>query len=72
MYSQKIRMEMAVGEQSEAFSILLCDLLIQVGHGTDEYLIDVGYGSGRLTKPHSQYLSGRYLGIDVALEHVAY
>jgi hypothetical protein len=27
MYSQKIRMEMAVGEQFEAFGILLCDLL---------------------------------------------
>jgi hypothetical protein len=72
MYSQKIRMEMAVGEQFEAFGILLCDWLTQVGHGTDEYLIDVGCSSGRLTKPRSQYLSGRYLGIDVALEHVAY
>jgi ubiquinone/menaquinone biosynthesis C-methylase UbiE len=65
-------MEMAVGGQFEAFGILMRELLIQTGLERDGYVIDVGCGSGRLAKPLSQYLSGRYLGIDVEPERVAY
>lgn len=58
-------MEMAVGGSFEAIGILERELLVQHGLGQDGYLIDVGCGSGRLARPLSGYLRGRYLGIDV-------
>jgi ubiquinone/menaquinone biosynthesis C-methylase UbiE len=36
----------------------------------DGYLFDVGCGPGRLAKPLSAYLNGRYLGIDIVPELV--
>jgi SAM-dependent methyltransferase len=58
-------MQQAIGGQFEAFGILEREILIQYGLGQDDYVIDVGCGSGRLAKPLSQYLSGKYLGIDI-------
>ena len=65
-------MKLAVGGEFEAFGILERELLIQQGLKQDGYLIDVGCGSGRLAKPLSQYLTGKYLGIDVVPELVEY
>jgi SAM-dependent methyltransferase len=58
-------MQQAIGGQFEAFGILEREILIQYGLRKDDYVIDVGCGSGRLAKPLSQYLSGKYLGLDL-------
>ena len=71
-YQLKDAMEMAVGGEFEAIGTLERDLLVQYGLKKDGYLIDVGCGSGRLAKPLSQYHTGKYLGIDVVPELVAY
>jgi SAM-dependent methyltransferase len=65
-------MSLAVGGGFEALGLLERALLIQCGLGPNDYLIDVGCGSGRLAKPLSDYLSGHYLGIDVVPELVEY
>lgn len=57
--------KLAVGGEFDAFGVLLRETLIYYGLRRDDYLIDVGCGSGRLAKPLSTYLSGKYLGIDV-------
>ncbi|MDQ3818843.1 MAG: methyltransferase domain-containing protein [Acidobacteriota bacterium] len=65
-------MRMAVGGEFEAIGILERETLIFHGLRRDDYLIDVGCGSGRLAKPLAEYLTGKYLGIDVVPELVAY
>lgn len=65
-------MQQAIGGQFEAFGILERELLIQYGLRKDGYVVDVGCGSGRLAKPLSQYLSGKYLGIDIVPELCEY
>ena len=65
-------MKRSVGGEFEAIGILERELLIQSGLGKDGYVIDVGCGSGRLAKPLSEYLTGRYLGIDIVPEMVDY
>ncbi|PYS93006.1 MAG: class I SAM-dependent methyltransferase [Acidobacteria bacterium] len=65
-------MRLAPGGEFEAIGILERELLIQHGLQRDGYLIDVGCGPGRLARPLSEYLDGKYLGIDVVPEVVAY
>src|SRR5947209_13506614 len=65
-------MEQAVGGQFEAIGLLERQVLIHYGLQRDDYLIDVGCGSGRLAKPLSQYLQGKYLGIDIDSNLVEY
>jgi len=65
-------MQAAIGGEFEAFGILERELLIQSGLRPDGYVIDVGCGSGRLAKPLSEYLTGRYLGTDVVPDLVAH
>lgn len=65
-------MKLAVGGEFEAIGLLERETLIHFGLPRDGYLIDVGCGSGRLAKPLSEYLTGRYLGIDIVPELVAY
>jgi SAM-dependent methyltransferase len=60
--------ELAVGGDFELIGALEREFLIQQGLKADDYLIDVGCGSGRLTKALVQYLTGNYLGIDVVPE----
>jgi len=71
-YTLKETAEMFVGGEFEPFGTLLRETLIHYGLKPDDYLIDVGCGSGRLAKPLSQYLKGKYLGIDVVPELVDY
>jgi SAM-dependent methyltransferase len=71
-HSHDEAMKMAVGGEFEAIGILECETLIYHGLKKDDYLIDVGCGSGRLAKPLAERLSGKYLGIDVVPELVAY
>jgi len=65
-------MKIAIGSQFEAFGVVEREILIQYGLQPDDYVVDVGCGSGRLAKPLAQYLFGRYLGIDVVPELVEY
>jgi SAM-dependent methyltransferase len=63
-------MQAAVGGEFEALGQLEKVLVIHLGLRPNDYLIDVGCGSGRLAKPLADYLAGPYLGIDVVPELV--
>jgi len=65
LYGSKNAMEKAPGGDFDAVGILERELLIQHGLRTTDYLIDVGCGSGRLAKPLSEYLDGKYLGTEI-------
>jgi SAM-dependent methyltransferase len=67
-----LAMQLAVGGDFENFGLLECALLQHCGLQRDDYLIDVGCGSGRLAKPLSAYLLGRYLGTDIVPELLAH
>jgi SAM-dependent methyltransferase len=72
VYGPDEAMRRAVGGEFEGIGFLELETLRHFGLRQDAYLIDVGCGSGRLAKPLSGYLTGRYLGIDVVpalLEH---
>lgn len=58
-------MELAIGGGFELIGPIEVALLRHYGLPQDGYLIDVGCGSGRLAKPLSAWLKGRYLGIDL-------
>jgi SAM-dependent methyltransferase len=65
-------MRSAPGGDFRVAGTVECDLVIQLGLKRDGYIIDVGCGSGRLAKPLSEYLAGKYLGIDIVPELVRY
>jgi SAM-dependent methyltransferase len=71
-YGRQRAMEVAIGGEFEAFGIVEREILVQYGLGPDDYVIDVGCGSGRLDIPLSKYLHGPYLGIDIVPELVDY
>ncbi len=58
-------MASAAGDNFDAFGLLEKEFLITSGLPPDGYLIDVGCGSGRLTKPLSRCHAGKYLGVDI-------
>lgn len=58
-------MKLAVGGEFEGIGLIELEILKHFGLRAEDYLIDVGCGSGRLAKPLAGYLKGRYLGIDV-------
>ena len=65
-------MRMAVGGEFDAVGLIERETLVHHGLRKDDYLVDVGCGSGRLAKPLAEYLEGKYLGIDVVPELVEY
>lgn len=65
-------MQQAVGGSFEVVGILERELLIQHGLRQQDYVIDVGCGSGRLAKPLADYLQGQYLGLDIVPALVDY
>lgn len=71
-YSPDEAARMAVGGEFDAIGVVLREALIHHGLRKTDYLIDVGCGSGRLAKPLSSYLEGKYLGIDVVPDLVAF
>jgi SAM-dependent methyltransferase len=71
-YSLDEAVKLAVGGEFHATGLLSRELLIHHGLRRDDYVIDVGCGSGRLAKPLSEYLAGKYLGIDVVPELLDY
>ena len=71
-YTNDKAAKLAVGGEFEAIGLLLRETLLYHGLQEDHYVIDVGCGSGRLAKPLSEYLTGKYLGIDVVPQLIAY
>ncbi len=71
-HSHDEAVKLAVGGEFDAVGIILREAVVYHGLRETDYLIDVGCGSGRLAKPLSTYLTGRYLGIDVVPELVQY
>jgi len=71
-HGQDRAMELAVGGEFEAVGLLEKQLLIQLGLRPEHHLIDVGCGSGRLSKHLRGYLTGPYLGTDVIPELVTH
>ncbi|MBC8077621.1 MAG: class I SAM-dependent methyltransferase [Chloroflexales bacterium] len=71
-YTHEQAVQLTVGGHFQAFGTLERDLLIQYGLAPHHYLIDVGCGSGRLTRALAPYLTGRYLGLDVLPDLLAY
>lgn len=67
-----VALRAAVGGDFDQVGILQRELLIQHGLKKDDFVIDVGCGSGRLAKSLAEYLSGNYLGLDVVSELVEY
>ncbi|MBU1374741.1 MAG: class I SAM-dependent methyltransferase [Alphaproteobacteria bacterium] len=65
-------MELAIGGGFELIGPIEVGLLRHYGLPRDGYLVDVGCGSGRLAKPLSAWLTGRYLGIDLVPALVAH
>ncbi len=65
-------MELAIGGEFTAFGIIERDILIQYGLRPDDFVIDVGCGSGRLARPLAEYLRGPYLGIDIVPDLLDY
>ncbi len=65
-------MSIAVGGEFEAVGVLELGTLKHFGLKPDNYLVDVGCGSGRLASQLSGYLSGKYLGIDIVPDLLAY
>jgi SAM-dependent methyltransferase len=64
--------KLSVGGDFEAIGLLELETLKYFGLKEDSYVIDVGCGAGRLTVPLSAFLRGKYLGIDIVPELVAY
>ena len=71
-YTHDEAVRRAVGGEFDAVGVMEKEALIHHGLKETDYLIDVGCGSGRLAKPLSEYLTGRYLGIDVVPGLVEY
>ncbi len=70
--TERQALEQAVGGEFVALGLLELACLQHYGLEPDHYLIDVGCGSGRLAKPLTQYLGGRYLGTDVVPELLSF
>ena len=64
-YTNDEAVRRAVGGEFDALGVLMREALIHHGLKITDYLVDVGCGSGRLAKPLADYLTGKYLGIDV-------
>lgn len=65
-------MQKAVGGEYEVMGRLELQLLMQYGLREDDYVVDVGCGSGRLAKPLATYLKGSYLGTDIVPDFAHY
>jgi SAM-dependent methyltransferase len=65
-------MELAIGGGFDQIGPIEVALLKHAGLPQDGYLVDVGCGSGRLARPLSAWLEGRYLGIDLVPALIAH
>jgi SAM-dependent methyltransferase len=62
---REVALEAAVGGHFDVIGRIEVAILRHYGLKQDDSVIDVGCGSGRLAKPLSAYLRGRYSGFDV-------
>jgi len=69
---KKEALEAAVGGLFDVIGPIEVGILRFYGLGPNDHLIDVGCGSGRLAKPLSEYLRGKYSGFDVVDDLVQY
>lgn len=65
-------MEYAIGDGFAEIGAIEQALVRHYGLPQDGYLVDVGCGAGRLAKPLSGWLQGRYLGVDLVPDLVAH
>jgi SAM-dependent methyltransferase len=65
-------MEVIVGGNFEGVGKLEAQLLRRLGLDSSHFIVDVGCGSGRLPAQLKGSHQGRYLGIDVVPQHLAY
>lgn len=63
---------LTIGGDFGLYSVMERELLVQHGLEPRHRLVDVGCGSGRLTRGLAPYLTGGYLGIDVVPEQLAF
>jgi SAM-dependent methyltransferase len=71
-HEEKTAMSLSVGGSFDTIGLLERELLIQHGLQKDQFLIDIGCGSGRLAQALSGYLNGPYLGTDVVQDLLDY
>ena len=71
-YDEKKAMSLAVGGEFEAVGKLERALLVQYGLMPEHTVIDVGCGSGRLAFQLREYLTGKYIGMDVVPDLFGY
>ncbi len=71
-HGRREAMPIAIGGDFEVFGVLQQEVLIEYGLQPDDYVVDVGCGSGRLAKALRNYLRGPYLGLDIVPELVDY
>src|ERR1051325_8087859 len=69
-YGSERAMQYVVGGNFDVLGFLELETLKYFGLEKSFYIIDVGCGSGRLAKPLSEFLEGKYLGIDIIPELV--
>ena len=65
-------MEYAIGDGFELIGGMEAALVRHYGLPQDGYLVDAGCGAGRLARPLSGWLKGRYLGFDLVPDLVAH
>lgn len=65
-------MQYAVGALFDEMGLVERELLRHYGLTPEAYLVDIGCGSGRLTKALNPFLGGRYLGTDVVEDLLAH
>jgi ubiquinone/menaquinone biosynthesis C-methylase UbiE len=70
--SEDEAMSRAVGGAFAEVGAVEVALVRQLGLADDQYVVDVGCGSGRLARPLSAVFKGRYLGIDIVPDLIAY
>lgn len=71
-HDEATAMSLAVGGDFETVGVLEFCLLKSLGLRPEQTVVDVGCGSGRLAVQLKDYLSGRYVGLDVVPELHAY
>lgn len=65
-------MSLAVGDNYQSIGFLQYQLLLWQGLKPDDFIVDVGCGSGRLANALKSDFRGEYLGIDVVPELLDY
>ncbi|WP_374572658.1 class I SAM-dependent methyltransferase [Phenylobacterium sp.] len=64
--------EYAIGGEFHAYGVVQSEMLRFYGMRDEDYLVDVGCGSGRTAQPLAASHKGRYLGTDLVPELVDY